>query len=491
MRWGRRRRAVGRECLNLLWTPEVHGGLGCIMATSGDYPRHHCHVGRRHTCPRPRMGGVASELPPARVEGGPRTCCVCNAPLAAPVRGTATYRKTLAALRAGVCAAHLAGDHVVGGVLSRFCSNHRTWHSLDAYGVGKRSSTCAHARATSAARAKQQRALKRRTDVAEPGGAGQLRPRLTVPLLLPPLPDWGPGASSTLQSGSSDSLQSLLDLSAPEESSDLLLPLDGAGTGAGTGGGTGPESRGHGGAVGCTVSLVPSTLVPGVCTTAEATQEFLEMLAQSTGMQIVHCIAGVAAQAHSAQSEGSSGMYTLLCGVTPLLLEHNLGNLRNLQPTLDALVRQAQADERAGSTLVPAAPALAVLLDRLVASATKRADVLRCVRARWVDTGDMIVLFQEVLDGNEAHRHNMLLLTSLLQGAALCASPEDHARIVRLVAQWLQGQLSQLIGAVERRSAWMAALSPGTGLRGRVIKGVADLSARLMSMRQWWMTMVL
>jgi len=228
-----------------------------------------------------------------------------------------------------------------------------------------------------------------------------------------------------------------------------------------------------------------------VCTTAEATQEFLEMLAQSTGMQIVHCIAGVAAQAHSAQSEGSSGMYTLLCGVAPLLLEHNLGNLRNLQPTLDALVRQAQADERAGSTLVPAAPALAVLLDRLVASATKRADVLRCVRARWVDTGDMIVLFQEVLDGNEAHRHNMLLLTSLLQGAALCASPEDHARIVRLVAQWLQGQLSQLIGAVERRSAWMAALSPGTGLRGRVIKGVADLSARLMSMRQWWMTMVL
>ena len=242
----------------------------------------------------------------------------------------------------------------------------------------------------------------------------------------------------------------------------------------------------------CTINLVPPTAVAGACTTAAATAAFLAVLTQSTGQQIVQSISGVAAKALSSQRGSRSAMYALLCGVAPPLLQHNLKNLRCLHPILIALVRQAQADEQAGAMFPTAASPLADLLDRLVASANKREDVLRHVRDSWFSAADVVVVFQEVIDGNAAHRHNVRMLTSLMQGAALCASPEDHAKIVRLVAEWLHQQLTLNIEAVERRLAWMSSVPASTtSFTDRVLHSVSLMIAKVMDLRTRWRSLVL
>ena len=409
------------------------------------------------------MDSDAPLQPPSDVEpslgvsGGGSTCSVCNSPLAPTVRGTALYRRSLAAARAGVCDTHLAGDHVVGGVLSRFCTNHHSWHALAAFGDSARATTCSHARSLAAVRAKQQRALKRRAgDVpaeADPGEEGGHTEQAGAPTaLVPAASDVHPDAVREVAIGSGGGQEALL----------------------------------------CTVPLVPSTAVAGVCATAEATAQFLALLEQSTGQQIVRCIAGAAAQACTSQGGRCSGGYALLCGVAPPLLHHNLTNLHNLQPVLASLVRQARDDEKSGAVVPSAAPQLADLLDRLVESANKRAAVVRRARGAWWGQPDVVCLFQEVLDGNTAHRHNVCLLNALLQGAALCASPEDHVVIVRLVAEWLHQQHCKLVQAVVQRLAWMSTVPAATtGLRGRFVQGVADFTAACVDLRQWWVTLVL
>jgi hypothetical protein len=80
-------------------------------------------------------------------------CVVCGVPLAAPMRGEARarpgYRKNVACLRAGVCLAHLAGDHLIRGVLSRYCTNHHALHPIAEFG-GTANVTCDRARVLSA-----------------------------------------------------------------------------------------------------------------------------------------------------------------------------------------------------------------------------------------------------------------------------------------------------------------------------------------------------
>ena len=395
--------------------------------------------------------------PPAVTVAPGTTCCVCVAPLASAVRGTAGYRTHLACLRAGVCADHLAGDHVISGVLRRFCSNHHSWHAVSEFGGSDKATTCTHARALAAGRAKEQRALKRsRAEVN------------TAPA----------------RDSSDDELLLLDDADADADASTVAQK---AGAAAGQDACSTPPTP-------LLVSLLPPTVVPRVCTTAADTSAFLDLLAQSTGLQILRCIAGAAAKARCVQRNSSSSfMFCLLCGVAPQLMQHNLKNLRSLEPVLAALVAQAQADETAGSSCATAAPPLGVLLDRLVASANKREAVLTRVKGSWASIEpEVVILVQEVMDGNAAHRHNMAMLTALLQGAALGASAEDHVRIVALVAQWLHQQLGELILAVGKRIDWMTtAPAAPTGLRGHLLTGVVDLTALCARMRTAWLTLTL
>ena len=402
------------------------------------------------------MAGSAAPPPPV-VTVALGTCCVCVAPLASAVRGTAGYRTHLACLRAGVCAQHLAGDHVISGVLRRFCSNHHSWHPVSEFGGSDTATTCAHARALAAGRAKEQRALKRSR---EEGNSAAARHFDDDDLLL---------------------------LNGDEADADACIAAQQAGAAADLDAcATAP--------VPLLVSLLSPTVVPRVCTTAADTSAFLALLAQSTGLQIVRCIAGAAAQARCVQrAKSSSFIFSLLCRVAPQLMQHNLKNLRSLEPELAALVAQAQADEKAGRSCASAAPPLGVLLDRLVTSANKREAVLTRVKGSWAAVEpEVVMLVQEVLDGNTAHRHNVTMLTALLQGAALGASAEDHVRIVALVAKWLHQQLGELIAAVGERIEWMTiAPAAPTGWRGHLLTGVGDLTALCARMRAAWLTLTL
>jgi hypothetical protein len=241
----------------------------------------------------------------------------------------------------------------------------------------------------------------------------------------------------------------------------------------------------------CTVALVPPTAVPAACNSATAASDFLTALAQTTGRDIVRCVAGARAQTHAAQSESSAVLYSLLWGMAPALIQHNLKNLNSFQPALENVLLQAQADELSGASVATAAPALSALLDRLVAAAEKRASVIGRVKDSWFATPCIVVLFQEVLDGNAAHLHNMFLLSALLQGAALSASPGEHVQIVRLVVEWLQQQLFQMKQAVHERIAWMTGLSADAGLKGCMLKGIGELFSRFQSMLQRWMQLVM
>jgi hypothetical protein len=461
------------------------------------------------------MEAAASErtaAPPPPLPGA--ACSVCHAALEAPVRGTPGYRKSLASVRAGVCQAHLAGDHLVRGVLSRYCTNHHLWHELALFG-GTASTTCVHARALAASRAKRQRTLDKG---AHAGGTGpSCGSDASPPGVL------GHGVAGGASGGVAASVNPLrwstwgFELPAlPEAADDMALPgfgddfdVDAWGTvevhtrsaaaadllPAPPSVVDGDHPSPDGGVCGdeqlCTVLLVPPTAVPAACTSASAASDFLTSLAQTTGRGIVRCVAGSRAQAHAAQSESSAVLYALLWDMSPALIQHNLNNLKRFHPALQSVVHQAQADELSGASVATAAPALSALVDRLAAAAQKRANVIGRMKDSWFATPGIIVLLQEVLDGNAAHLHNLSLLTALLQGAALGASPGDYVHIVRMVAEWLQLQLLQLIQALHDRRAWMTGLSADAGLKGCMLKGIANLFSRFQLMRQRWMQLVM
>ena len=458
------------------------------------------------------MEGAAAErtaAPPPPVLGA--ACSVCHTPLEAPVRGTPSYRKSLASVRAGVCQAHLAGDHLVRGALSRYCTNHHMWHELSLFGSTS-STTCAHARALAASRAKRQRTLEKGADaggsaLSSPGGwADALSSRAvgsqslggalaasTTPLRwsawddeLPLLPE---AADDLGFAGFDDLNDDAWAHLASEVAADLppATPCDAVGESPPHDGGCGGSSEERL----CTVALVPPTAVTAACNSATAASDFLNALAQTTGRDIVRCVAGARAQKHAAQSESSAVLYSLLWGMAPALIQHNLKNLNSFQPALETVLLQAQADELSGASVATAAPALSALLDRLVAAAEKRASVIGRVKDSWFATPCIVVLFQEVLDGNAAHLHNIFLLSALLQGAALSASPRDHVEIVRLIVEWLQQQLLQMKKALHERKAWMTGLSADAGLKGCMLKGIADLFSRFQSMLQQWMQLMM
>jgi len=70
---------------------------------------------------------------------------VCSAPFPRPVMGEPGYRRKLAAVRAAVCEEHLAGNHLLGGQLQRYCANHHQFHSVSEFGHSTRV-TCTRAR---------------------------------------------------------------------------------------------------------------------------------------------------------------------------------------------------------------------------------------------------------------------------------------------------------------------------------------------------------
>ena len=455
------------------------------------------------------MEGAAAERTAAAPPVPGAACWVCHTPLEAPVRGTPSYRKSLASVRAGVCQTHLAGDHLVRGALSRYCTNHHMWHELSLFGTTS-STTCAHARALAASRAKRQRTLEKGADAGGAalscGGADVLSSRAvgsqslggalaasTTPLRwsawddeLPLLPE---AADDLGFAGFDDFNDDAWAHLASEVAADLppATPCDAVGESP-------PPDGGYCGSSDerlCTVALVPPTAVTAACNSATAASDFLTVLAQTTGRDIVRCVAGARAQKHAAQSESSAVLYSLLWGMAPALIQHNLKNLNSFQPALENVLLQAQADELSGASVATAAPALSALLHRLVAAAEKRASVIGRVKDSWFATPCIVVLFQEVMDGNAAHLHNMFLLSALLQGAALSASPGDHVQIVRLIVEWLQQQLLQMKKALHERKAWMTGLSADAGLKGCMLKGIADLFSRFQSMLQRWMQLMM
>jgi len=455
------------------------------------------------------MEGAAAERTAAAPPVPGAACWVCHTPLEAPVRGTPSYRKSLASVRAGVCQTHLAGDHLVRGALSRYCTNHHVWHELSLFGSTS-STTCAHARVLAASRAKRQRTLEKGADAGGAalscGGADVLSSRVvgsqslggalaasTTPLRwsawddeLPLLPE---AADDLGFAGFDDLYDDAWAHLASEVAADLppAIPCNAVGESPPPDGGCcgSSDERLR------TVALVSPTAVTAVCNSATAVSDFLTALAQTTGRDIVHCVAGARAQKHAAQSESSAVLYSLLWGMAPALIQHNLKNLNSFQPALENVLLEARVDELSGASVATAAPALSALLDRLVAAAEKRASVIGRVKDSWFATPCIVVLFQEVLDGNAAHLHNMFLLSALLQGAALSASPGDHVQIVRLIVEWLQQQLLQMKTALHERKAWMTGLSADAGLKGCMLKGIADLFIRFQSMLQRWMQLML
>lgn len=435
-------------------------------------------------------------------------CVVCGVPLAAPIRGKARarpgYRKNVACLRAGVCLAHLAGDHLIRGVLSRYCTNHHALHPIAEFG-GTANVTCDRARVLSATHVlnKRQRELAAAGEADETWTAAADRDgrSLVFPCTLPiarvlsspdraTMPSLSAGANSLgAPSGVLDHDGDNVDLGDELEGLDELLdhfPADSDGL-------ITPPA-----AIPASIEVLsgpallrtpqPTAQLPSVleaCTNVAETARYLDALSMNSAMR---CIAGTRAQAYSRQHASVAVLYGLAKGLFASISSRQMAILENDQVRVEAVVRQARADEaafhRGKDTGIgtPTAADLSALLDHFIASADRRVGILKRVMTSALASSGVVVYCQEMLDANNLQINNLRLVTALLQGAALCASPEIHLTIVRLSADWLLTAMLRSKDALMQRRVWMTNLSTGTEMAsgmGNSIREVTNSMAKV------------
>ena len=431
---------------------------------------------------------AGDEVLPPLVDSAQLVCSVCGAALPVLPRGTAKsvpgYRKLLACTRAGVCIAHLGGDHIVRGVRSRYCTNHHALHPVAAFSSAH-NVTCARARALSTLHVRSKRQKSSR------GGRGGGEAQGGAPPLLPQ-PRRGAGGVAGFFAG----------LFSGQQGGEPW-PADDADGGEGEW--VGGESYGldaglltslglaaaEGGGDGA-VSLLPAAdvevpPVSDVCASINSTARYLDILAFHSA-STMSCLAGRRAQEYSEQHSGAAMQFAMSQRLMSRLYRRQSAALELYLQRLVAVVDQARADEAAmEGDRAGAGRALAVLLDNLIATSLQRDAVLCRVINTTLSTAAMRMYFDEVKEANCAQRRNLLYVAALIQGAALCATRLDYPTIVRLCAQHMHGQTLKTQDAMAQRMGWIGSLSVvASGRKGVAATCAASVEDIVASLSRMW-----